>query len=65
LPAKNKISAPNPKVELYEKLIETIPNLERKGDANPHTSINGILFTRLHPETDWPSSCRRIGARSS
>src|SRR6266853_1466762 len=36
------------KVALYEKLIATIPNLERKGDANPYTAINGNMFTLLH-----------------
>src|SRR6266567_1105194 len=35
-------------VALYEKLIATIPNLERKGDANPYTAINGNMFTLLH-----------------
>jgi hypothetical protein len=43
-----KTTAPNPKVELYEKLIATIPNLERKGDANPYTAMNGNMFTLLH-----------------
>jgi TfoX/Sxy family transcriptional regulator of competence genes len=49
LPAtRKKTTAPNPKGELYEKLIATIPNLERKGDANPYTAINGNMFTLLH-----------------
>ncbi len=43
-----KTTAPNPKVELYEKLIDTIPNLERKGDLNPYTAMNGNMFTLLH-----------------
>jgi TfoX/Sxy family transcriptional regulator of competence genes len=43
-----KSIAVNPKVALYEKLIATIPNLERKGDANPYTSMNGNMFTLLH-----------------
>lgn len=38
----------NPKVALYERLIATIPGLERKGDANPYTSMNGNMFTLLH-----------------
>src|SRR5258708_6265066 len=38
----------NARVELYEKLIATIPNLERKGDANPYTTMNGNMFTLLH-----------------
>jgi hypothetical protein len=49
MPTKPKKSVhPNPKVELYEKLIATIPNLERKGDANPYTSMNGNMYTLLH-----------------
>ena len=43
-----KTTALNPRVELYEKLIATIPNLERKGDANPYTAINGNMFTLLY-----------------
>ena len=45
---KKKPTAAKPKVELYEKLIATIPNLERKGDANPYTAVNGNMFTPLH-----------------
>ena len=33
---------------LYEKLIATNPKLERKGAANPYTSLNGNMFTLLH-----------------
>jgi len=46
--AQKKAAKSNPKVELYEKLIATIPQLERKGDANPYTAINGNMFTLLH-----------------
>ena len=45
--ATAKRSAPNEKVVLYEKLLATIP-LERKGAANPYTSLNGNMFTLLH-----------------
>jgi TfoX/Sxy family transcriptional regulator of competence genes len=49
LPTKtNKATAVNPQVELYEKLIATIPKLERKGAANPYTAVNGNMFTLLH-----------------
>jgi TfoX/Sxy family transcriptional regulator of competence genes len=49
LPTKtNKTMAVNPQVELYEKLIATIPKLERKGAANPYTAVNGNMFTLLH-----------------
>ena len=33
---------------MYEALLATIPGLERKGDANPYTSLNGNMFTLLH-----------------
>jgi TfoX/Sxy family transcriptional regulator of competence genes len=36
------------KVALYEKLLATIPEIERKGDANPYTALNGNMFTLLH-----------------
>jgi hypothetical protein len=41
-------TASNPNGELYEELIATIPGLERKGDVNPYTSMNGNMFTLLH-----------------
>jgi len=37
----------DPKVDLYDRLIATIPGIERKGDANPYTSLNGNMFTLL------------------
>ena len=49
MPPKVKKSAhSSPSVELYEQLIATIPGLERKGDANPYTAVNGNMFTLLH-----------------
>jgi TfoX/Sxy family transcriptional regulator of competence genes len=35
------------KVDLYDKLIATHPEIERKGAANPYTSLNGNMFTLL------------------
>ncbi len=35
------------RVDLYDKLLATIPGIERKGDANPYTSLNGNMFTLL------------------
>jgi TfoX/Sxy family transcriptional regulator of competence genes len=43
-----KNSSAAPQARLYEKLIATIPELERKGAANPYTSLNGNMFTLLH-----------------
>jgi TfoX/Sxy family transcriptional regulator of competence genes len=38
----------NRRVELYEALLATQPEIERKGDANPYTALNGNMFTLLH-----------------
>ena len=38
------------KVALYDKLIDTNPEIERKGDKIPYTSLNGNMFTLLSKE---------------
>jgi len=38
---------PPEKLELYEKLVATIPAIERKGAGHPYTSVNGHMFTYL------------------
>lgn len=52
MPSPKKNSSPaakvNLKVGLYDKLIATHPEIERKGAANPYTSLNGNMFTLLH-----------------
>ena len=46
--AKAKESAiPPEKLALYEKLIATRPEIERKGDVHPYTSLNGNMFSYL------------------
>lgn len=45
--ASKKTAIPD-KVALYDKLIATIPEIKRKGAANPYTSLNGNMFTLLH-----------------
>src|SRR5256885_16339961 len=47
--AKPTPHAPPDKVALYEKLVATNPNVERKGAANPYTSVNGNMFSQLLP----------------
>jgi TfoX/Sxy family transcriptional regulator of competence genes len=37
----------SPAVALYDKLIAMRPEIERKGDANPYTAVNGNMFTIL------------------
>jgi TfoX/Sxy family transcriptional regulator of competence genes len=46
--APKKRTAVDDKVALYDKLVATIPAIERKGAANPYTSMNGNMFTLLH-----------------
>ncbi len=45
--AAKKSTLPD-EVALYDRLIATIPVIERKGVANPYTSLNGNMFTLLH-----------------
>jgi TfoX/Sxy family transcriptional regulator of competence genes len=44
-----KASAPADKVEFYEKLVATNPDVEQKGATHPYTSLNGNMFSYLHP----------------
>lgn len=45
---KKKSRIPEDKVAQYEKLVATIPEVERKGADNPYTSLNGNMFSLLH-----------------
>lgn len=47
--AAKKHNIPADRLELYEKLVATNPKVERKGAANPYTSLNGHMFTLLNP----------------
>lgn len=40
---------PDDKLALYDKLIQTIPAIERKGVAMPYTAVNGNMFSFLSP----------------
>ena len=42
-----KSTAPADKVELYERIVATIPEIPRKGATVPYTSINGNMFSYL------------------
>jgi len=46
-PAK---SPPSDKLELYEKLVATNPNVKRQGATVPYTSLNGHMFSYLSKE---------------
>jgi TfoX/Sxy family transcriptional regulator of competence genes len=43
-------TVPSDKLELYEKLVATNPNIERKGATVPYTSLNGHMFSYLSKE---------------
>jgi TfoX/Sxy family transcriptional regulator of competence genes len=38
------------KLELYERLVATNPQVERKGDTMPYTSINGNMYSLFTKE---------------
>jgi hypothetical protein len=57
---------PSDKLALYEKLVATNPNVERKGDSVPYTSLNGHMFSYLSKRASWRFACRqRSGKRFS
>src|SRR5262249_42230938 len=45
-------SYPPAKLALYEKLVATHPNVERKGDTIPYTSLNGHMFSYIGKNGD-------------
>jgi len=45
--AQKSSSIPQAKLELYEKVIATMPEIERKGAVHPYTSLNGHMFSYL------------------
>ena len=45
-PRKNNL--PPEKLKLYENLVGTNPDTERKGATVPYTSLNGNMFSYLH-----------------
>jgi hypothetical protein len=40
------------KLQLYDKLIATQPEIERKGDTMPYTSVNGHMFSLFIKEDE-------------
>jgi hypothetical protein len=47
MPTAKTSKIPPAKLELYEKLVATIPAIDRKGAVHPYTSQNGHMFTYL------------------
>ena len=46
--ARKECKVPPDRLALYEKLVATNPKVERKGAANPYTSLNGHMFSYLN-----------------
>jgi TfoX N-terminal domain len=44
---RSRSSIPPDRLELYERLVATVPGLERKGASMPYTSVNGHMFSFL------------------
>lgn len=48
---KSKPTPPSAeKIALYEKVVAQFPEVERKGDNVPYTSLNGNMFSYLHKD---------------
>ena len=47
MPSEKNSSIPDAKLAVHEKLIATMPEIERKGDVHPYTSRNGHIFSYL------------------
>ena len=45
--AKKKVDIPQDKLDAYDRLIASNPEIERKGVTNPYTSVNGHMFSHL------------------
>jgi hypothetical protein len=48
--SKSVPKAPAESVALYEALVATNPQIERKGATMPYTSVNGNMFSLLTPD---------------
>jgi hypothetical protein len=47
--SEKKANVDPAKLALYEKLVQTNPRVELKGATHPYTSLNGHMFSYLHP----------------
>lgn len=45
--AKNSEKTPEEKLEIYDRLVEMLPNQKRKGKTSAYTSQNGHMFSFL------------------
>jgi TfoX/Sxy family transcriptional regulator of competence genes len=47
--AKKQEAVQGDKLKLYQALVGTNPKVELKGATHPYTSLNGNMFSYLHP----------------
>ena len=47
---KQSTEPPADRLEFYEKLVASLPGVERKGATVPYTSLNGHMFSYLSKE---------------
>ncbi|MBK9567326.1 MAG: hypothetical protein IPO37_19800 [Saprospiraceae bacterium] len=47
---KKNNNIPTEKIEMYKKVIETVPTIEIKGATMPYTSLNEHMFSFLDKE---------------
>ena len=47
MPKAKTAEVPADKLALYEKLVATLPDVERKGATVPYTAVNGHMFSYL------------------
>ena len=45
--ARKTNQIPTDKLTAYEKLVASVPEIDRKGADNPYTSLNGNMFSLL------------------
>ena len=62
---KSESEIPAEKLALYEKLVATRPDIERKGASMPYTSLNGNMFSFMMPGGTMPCASPRTAAKSS
>jgi len=48
--AKSSYEGPSEALEYYEALVDSNPDVDRKGAKNPYTSRNGHMFSFLGPD---------------
>ncbi len=48
--ARAKYTGPEDRLSLYEAVVDRIDGLDRKGAANPYTSVNGYMTSFIDKE---------------